>query len=591
MATEEKLKIVISADNANAVASLNELSQQLKKFEQGVKNATNGDDLLKFQKGLSETKSKMEVLNASLNPLTNNTKNLAVGGNQAAQALQNVGRVAQDLPFGFMGIQNNLNPLLESFQRLKAETGSSMGALKALGSSLVGAGGIGLALSVASSAFLIFGDKLFEGGKKAKEAQKAIDDATSSIVKDAAQVQVLAAQYQRVNLSLEERTSIIEQLNSIAPEYFNKLKAESTNYAELKIALDAYTASLSNQIKAKVRGIELEKVLTDQLKKQDEQNKIIALQQEFADKNKTGRQATGSVALQREIDLLAKKAKFLEMEISGLTKIKALDTKDNKETTSTPKDSLDNYHGKSLNADIITSQQHLLDVQKEMNKELEKEYQLKVRNEALIRLGKPLVTKFEGTPNQNIKESAEELQNQRLYERLAAINKLKQEQNEYNNQLKEQIGFATAVGDAFSNAFLQISNGKSVFKAIGDEIKKMIADLIAAQVRLFVIKTIMSIINPGAAIGNIVGGVIGGIPAHAEGGVTTGPSIGMIGEAGPEAILPLDRFKGFVDQAAKIGAMSIGGGGQSTSGGEFTLRGQDLVLAMQRSNYSLNLRR
>ena len=47
----------------------------------------------------------------------------------------------QDAPFGFIGIQNNLNPLLESFQRLKAETGSTGGAFKALSKSLLGPAG------------------------------------------------------------------------------------------------------------------------------------------------------------------------------------------------------------------------------------------------------------------------------------------------------------------------------------------------------------------------------------------------------------------------------------------------------------------
>ena len=78
---------------------------------------------------------------------------------------------------------------------------------------------------------------------------------------------------------------------------------------------------------------------------------------------------------------------------------------------------------------------------------------------------------------------------------------------------------------------------------------------------------------------------------HAKGGVTTGPSLGMIGEAGPEAILPLDRFRGFVDQAARMGAMTMAGSGGQGGNGQFILRGNDLVLAMQRSNYSLNLRR
>ena len=47
---------------------------------------------------------------------------VAKGADQAGFALTNLSRVAQDAPFGFIGIQNNLNPLLESFQRLKSET-------------------------------------------------------------------------------------------------------------------------------------------------------------------------------------------------------------------------------------------------------------------------------------------------------------------------------------------------------------------------------------------------------------------------------------------------------------------------------------
>lgn len=594
MATEEKLKIVISADNADAVASLNELSQQLKKFEKGVKDATNGSDLLAFNKGLTETRAKMEVLNASLNPITAQTKNLATGSNQAAFALQNVGRVAQDLPFGFMGIQNNLNPLLESFQRLKAETGSNMSALKALGSSLIGAGGVGLALSVASSAFLMFGDKLFDSGKKAKEAQKAIDDATQSVVKDAAQIQVLAAQYQRTNLSLEDRKSIIKQLNEISPEYFNKLKAESSNYGELKIALDAYTASLSNQIKAKVRGIELEKVLTEQLKKQDEQKKIIAIQEDFALKNKTGQQAVGSKQLAKEIELLDKKAKYLELEISGLTKVKALEDKGGGGTVTNEKVSdPSEFKGKFRLEQIVGANQHLLAVQKEMTDQIQNQYEIEVKKEALIRLGIPVKTKYDGRENQSINESRSELANKRLYEQLLAINAIKSAQAEWNTQMQKQIGLAESVGNTLSHAFQSMVNAKNPFEALTNAVKQLVVDLAAAVAKMLIIRAIMSILNPGAAIGKTVGSIIAGtaIGMHAKGGVTTGPSLGVIGEAGPEAILPLDRFRGFVDQAARMGAMTMAGSGGQGGNGQFILRGNDLVLAMQRSNYSLNLRR
>ncbi len=68
--------------------------------------------------------------------------------------------------------------------------------------------------------------------------------------------------------------------------------------------------------------------------------------------------------------------------------------------------------------------------------------------------------------------------------------------------------------------------------------------------------------------------------AFANGGIVSGPTMGLVGEYpgaqnNPEVIAPLDKLKDM-----------LGGGS-----GQFVLRGQDLVLAMQRSNTSLNIRR
>ena len=73
------------------------------------------------------------------------------GSSQATTALSNFSRVVQDAPFGIIGIANNIDPLLASFQRLKVETGSTKGAFQALASSLAGAGGLALAVSAATS--------------------------------------------------------------------------------------------------------------------------------------------------------------------------------------------------------------------------------------------------------------------------------------------------------------------------------------------------------------------------------------------------------------------------------------------------------
>jgi len=71
------------------------------------------------------------------------------------------------------------------------------------------------------------------------------------------------------------------------------------------------------------------------------------------------------------------------------------------------------------------------------------------------------------------------------------------------------------------------------------------------------------------------------VKAFANGGIVSGPTMGLIGEypgakSNPEVVAPLDKLKDMI-------------GGQG--GGSFVLKGQDLVLAMNRSESSLKLRR
>jgi hypothetical protein len=72
-----------------------------------------------------------------------------------------------------------------------------------------------------------------------------------------------------------------------------------------------------------------------------------------------------------------------------------------------------------------------------------------------------------------------------------------------------------------------------------------------------------------------------GVQKFANGGIISGPTYGLMGEypgakSNPEVVAPLDKLKDMI-------------GGQGS--GQFVLRGQDLVLALNRSEKSLTLRR
>ena len=182
------------------------------------------------------------------------------GANQAAAALTNVGRVAQDLPFGFIGIQNNLNPLLESFQRLKAETGSGKAALSALGQSLIGPAGIGIALSVVSSAIVIFQNGIAGFNKKSKEAKESADElaksirsisliaqeSTAGVEGQLSQVSALAAAVADSNRPYAERKRALEELKEVNKAYFEDLKLEDAATGKLTATVQEYTKALIN---------------------------------------------------------------------------------------------------------------------------------------------------------------------------------------------------------------------------------------------------------------------------------------------------------------------------------------------------------
>lgn len=97
-------------------------------------------------------------------------KNVSGTSSAATQSLINFGRIIQDAPYGVIGFANNLNPLFEGFARLQKQTGSTGAAIKALGKDLLGAGGISLAISLVSSALIVFGDKIFGASVGIKDA-------------------------------------------------------------------------------------------------------------------------------------------------------------------------------------------------------------------------------------------------------------------------------------------------------------------------------------------------------------------------------------------------------------------------------------
>lgn len=306
----EQLQIKIGAEVSGVTQALNVLQSQLARLQRlaSMPNLS-FDQLERLQGMMAKTGAQITKFEAVAKRTGSSLGGVKPGAEQATQSLVNLSRVAQDAPYGFIGIANNINPLLESFQRLKASTGTTGGALKALGSSLMGAGGLGLVVGVVSSLLVVFGDKLFKSGNaakeqadKVKEAKQALDDYVDSLndidkarvkglqsaQEELVHLKTLYGATQNSNIPLAERKKLVDELQEQYPKYFGNIKDEIILAGGAKTAYDSLATSILAAAKARagqeaivdiqkdalVVGQQLSKNAADQIKLQQQLQNI-----------------------------------------------------------------------------------------------------------------------------------------------------------------------------------------------------------------------------------------------------------------------------------------------------------------------------
>ncbi len=537
--------------------------------------------LQKVEAATVKAGATINKLPAAVNSATQAISKIKPGSNEASQSLINLSRVAQDAPYGFLGIANNINPLLESFQRLKTSTGTTGGALKALAGSISGAGGLGLAVGVVSSLLVVFGDKLFGAGQKAKEAKEqqngyneSVKSAISAVADEAAKVSGLVRFINLETTSRKERVNAIKELQSIAPSYFATLDAEKASIGQVTSAYNIYLLSLRRAVEAKVtekqlsdvieRRLELEKKLYKPLTEQIMLNgKLVTVRNAVYD-------ADGTVKKQQEELVQLKKDELtLANKLGLLTPPKV--TPENSKPVKIKADKIDFesqfskvvYLSKPIQIQGRIFDFNTAQLGTDLLKKLEYEFGDRLKS----------MEKLVVTPKLNISESVKE-GNEKLLEQFKQM-----------KALAETV--AGSVSNAFSNAFSQIAQGENVFESLGNAIKGVVVDLIQAAIKALIFKAVMNLILPGsgsatAGLGSLVGS-FGGFRA-AGGPVGQGRSY-VVGENGPELFVPSNS--GRIMNGNQIAAMSYSGGG-SSGGGRQIVRGQNIILAYARTNRAQN---
>lgn len=145
----KKLEVGIGADISDFQKKIKEVEFDLKELSKAkVERIKLGLDTGEINNQIKDVKKTLNDLKTTTRDTGNAFNSMAPKVANGGAALTSFSRIAQDAPYGIIGVGNNITNTAEQFGYLVKETGSAGGALKAMLSSLAGVGGVLLGVSL-----------------------------------------------------------------------------------------------------------------------------------------------------------------------------------------------------------------------------------------------------------------------------------------------------------------------------------------------------------------------------------------------------------------------------------------------------------
>lgn len=341
----EGLKIKIGADIVEVTQSLNDVERDIKQLSKEIKNLSG--------QALVDANKQLEVLNQKAQGL----KNIGRGGfdqfgtaiqglgrnaSGAVPALNSLGQVARDLPFGFIAIQNNLPIVIDQFSALSRSSGGARAALRAVGGALIGPAGVAFAfgavisgvtaliqkygsLGAAFDALTRSNDKYYIQQQQIAAVQKEASESAGELI---SRFNFLSQSATNANLSIIARKDAIKKLRDEYGAYIQNLTDEDILNGKLVGSINNVIAALRNKAIAQAAVGRAAKLEAENLVFLEKENKltedIIRLTNEKNKALKTSRQIIGqginaagggdpAADIQRNINALSKERAALRL--------------------------------------------------------------------------------------------------------------------------------------------------------------------------------------------------------------------------------------------------------------------------------------
>ena len=306
-------------------ASTKEVEDGFRDIERQLKNlplATNS--VIQTQSRLADAQGRLAKSSAGLGQGVKGTNNTLI----------DFGRVIQDAPFGLIGVANNIDPLIQSFGRLKNETGSTKSAFSALLAGLTGPAGIAIAVSAITSALIAFGpaikDFFTEPTIDATKVAEKYADSLQTIATELNKAQGVKG-VEAIKNEIALLDAQLEELNkqeALQPSFFDKLGASLTGaFTGTAVSTFQTLGKESNQIGEDITIIEARKISL-----QEQLNALKRIENSESAQNVIN--TTKELEIQNKLNEALKKTQTPQLESLGLDdliaaeKEKAKDAKD-----------------------------------------------------------------------------------------------------------------------------------------------------------------------------------------------------------------------------------------------------------------------
>lgn len=283
-----KLTVGIGGDITDLQNKIKEAEFNLKELSKfKLERIKLGLDTTEINGNIKSVKQSLTDLRSTLKDTGNAIgKDFKTGTVNGGNALLQFSRIAQDAPFGIIGIGNNITATAEAFGNLKNSTGSTGGALKALASSLMGTGGILLGVSLLTTGLTLMAqsgltvsdvfDKLTGNfDASAKEMAKLRSEATKSAGQEISEVKAYVSVAKDRNLSDEKRLIAVDELQKKYPAYFGNLTKEQILNGNVANAVNDVTIALRNKALAQAYAGKAGELASKEVELRDKEAELI----------------------------------------------------------------------------------------------------------------------------------------------------------------------------------------------------------------------------------------------------------------------------------------------------------------------------